>query len=125
MDKWQALQAFWSSFDLPAYDENSVPDDAVMPYITYGGATDSWDYDVPMTASIWYRSSSWEAISLKAEQIAKAIAENGYYCTPIMSGAGYMVIRKNNVFAQRMNDPEDDSIRRILLSIIVEFLTAY
>lgn len=121
-DKWQALNTFWNSFSIPAYDENTVPDDAQMPYITYGGATDSWDYEVPMTASIWYRTTSWSAISQKAEEVAKAIGEHGYYITPI--DKGFMVIRKNNVFAQRMNDP-DDSVRRILLSIMVEYLTAY
>lgn len=121
-DKWQALNAFWNSFTIPAYDENSVPDGTPMPYITYGGATDSWDYPVPIIASIWYRSTSWTAISQKAEEIAKAIAENGYYITPIEGG--YMAIWKNNVFAQRMTDP-DDSVRRILLSVTVEYLTAY
>ena len=29
MDKEQSLQQFWSSFGLPAYDETSVPDNAV------------------------------------------------------------------------------------------------
>ena len=28
MDKWKALQSFWESFDIPAYDEATVPDDA-------------------------------------------------------------------------------------------------
>ena len=122
-DKWQALNAFWNSFSLNAYDENTVPDDAVMPYITFNGATDSWDYDVPTTASIWYRSSSWASISQKAEEIAKAIGEHGYYITPI--DGGYMVIKKGNVFAQRMNDPDDDGVRRILLSVLINYLTAY
>lgn len=122
-DKWQALNAFWNSFSLNAYDENTVPDDAQMPYITYNGASDSWDYDVPTNASIWYRTSSWADVSQKAEEIAKAIGENGYYITPI--DGGYMVIKKGNVFAQRMNDPDDDSVRRILLSVLINYLTAY
>lgn len=123
MDKWQALNTFWNSFSLTAYDENSVPDDAVMPYITYNGATDSWDYLVPTTASLWYRETTWANISQKAEEIAKAIGEYGYYTVPVYGG--YMVVRKNNVFAQRMDDPNDDSVKRIILSIMVEFLTAY
>lgn len=35
MNKAQAIQAFWESFGVPAYEESTVPDDAVMPYITY------------------------------------------------------------------------------------------
>ena len=94
-----------------------------MPYITYNGATDSWDYLVPTTASLWYRETTWANISQKAEEIAKAIGEYGYYTVPVYGG--YMVVRKNNVFAQRMDDPNDDSVKRIILSIMVEFLTAY
>lgn len=123
MDKWQALNTFWNSFELNAYDENSVPDDAVMPYITYNGATDSLDYLVPTTASLWYRETTWSTISQKAEEIAKAIGEYGFNSTSI--DGGYMIIRKNNVFAQRMNDPNDDSVKRIILSVMIEFLTAY
>ena len=39
----QTLHSFWSSFGLTAYDENSVPDDAVLPYITYSVSYDSFD----------------------------------------------------------------------------------
>ena len=40
MNKEQAIHFFWSQFGLPAYDENSVPDDAQMPYITYNVVID-------------------------------------------------------------------------------------
>lgn len=123
MDKSQALNTFWNQFGIPAYDEYTVPDGLSMPYITYETATDSVGSIIPLTASIWYRSPSWEEISKKAETIAKTIAEYGYWSTKIYGG--YMLIRKNEVFAQRMDDPEDDGIRRIILSITVEFLVAY
>ena len=44
MDKSQAVHDFWSSFGLTAYDENAVPDNAQMPYITYSVVTDSLEY---------------------------------------------------------------------------------
>ena len=47
----QTLHSFWSSFGLTAYDENSVPDDAVLPYITYSVSYDSFDNNVSLTAS--------------------------------------------------------------------------
>ena len=34
-NKWQAIDRFWNSFGIPAYDESSVPQGATMPYITY------------------------------------------------------------------------------------------
>ena len=123
MDKYQAFDNFWNQFGIPAYDQYTVPDGLSMPYITYEVATDGWDANIPATASVWYRDSSWEAISKKVEQIAKAIGEHGYYSVPIYGG--YMVVRKGEVFAQRMDDPDDDGVRRVLLSIMVEYLVAY
>lgn len=42
MTKAAALHSFFSGFGLTAYEENSVPDDAVFPYITYSLTTDSF-----------------------------------------------------------------------------------
>ena len=67
MDKSQALHEFWSSFGLPAYASETVPDDATLPYITYDVSTDSLDYVINLNASLWYRSMKWEEISKKAE----------------------------------------------------------
>lgn len=120
MDKLQALDTFWNSFDIPAYDEYTVPDSVSMPYITYEASADAVGMDIPMTASIWYRDSSWKDITKKADQISAKI---GYsYFIKAIDG-GYMVIKRNNVFAQRMDDPDDSDVRRILISILVEYLT--
>ena len=91
-----------------------------MPYITYENATDAIGVDVPMTASIWYRSSRWDDISRKAEEVANKIGYS-YYIKAI--DGGYMVVKRGSVFAQRMNDPDDGDVRRIFISILVEFLT--
>ena len=40
MNNLQALHKFWSGFDLPAYDETTVPVQASTPYITYEVAED-------------------------------------------------------------------------------------
>ena len=122
MDKAQALQSFWSSFGLPAYDSTDVPQDAQMPYITYSVATDSLDNVVNMNASLWYRSTSWKDITQKADQIAEAIVK----MTPpsIQLDNGRLYIAKGTPFAQRMSD-EDGNVRRIYLNIQAEFLTAY
>ena len=123
-DKAQALYQFWSSFELPAYDENSVPtgDNAPgFPYITYSVVTDNLGNEVGLTGSLWYRSSSWAAISQKADEIAKRL-EN---LSPIEIDGGYMWLKRGSPFAQRMSDPNDDMMRRIYINITAEFLTAY
>lgn len=119
MDKGQAVQYFWEGFGLPAYDANTVPSDAVMPYITYEVSTGKLDDTLPLTASLWYHSTSWEDVSRKAAQIAEAIVDMR---KPIKIEGGYLWIVQGSPFSQRMSDP-DDSIRRIVLNIQAEFIT--
>lgn len=121
MDKVQAIDNFWNSFDLPAYDENSVPDDAEMPYITYSVMTDSLDHVVTLSGNLWYRDRSWKEITLKSEEIAKAVGEYGFYITKLDNG--YIWITKGSPFAQRMTDT--DPVKRIYINLQAEFLTAY
>lgn len=123
MNKAQALQQFWSGFGLPAYAENTVPDNAVLPYITYDVSTDSLDAPMVLNASLWYRSMSWKDISLKAEEIAQYIVT--MYPPSIQIDSGRMYITKGSPFAQRMGDEGGTDIRRIVLTVNVEFFTAY
>ncbi len=123
MDKAQAIDKFWNSFDIPAYDENTVPKDAKMPYITYSVTEDNIDYPVSLTASIWYNSTSWREITLKTAEIAKAVKE--MMPPTIKLDNGRLYIAMASPYAQRMNDPESDSIRRMLINLQAQFLTDY
>ena len=122
MNKSQALYQFWNSFNIPAYDENSVPDNAPFPYITYHDSTDSLGNVVPLYASVWDKNTSWERVSLKVEEIAKKLGETGYYSMKLDNG--YVWFVKGNPFAQRMGDPDKD-IKRYYINMQAEFLTPY
>ena len=122
MNKAEAMQAFWQSFGMPAYSVETVPQNAKMPYITYELATDSFDTEVLMTASIWFHSYSWEGITTAADMISEQIAKMRPPTIEIDGGRLY--ITKSQPFAQRLAD-DDDAIRRILLSINVEYMTNY
>lgn len=122
MDKEQAIHEFWSSFGLDAYDENTVPDDAQMPYITYQVETGSLDDILLLSGSIWYRSYSWSEIAEKTKQIAEFIGVRGHKIFRIDDG--YLFLTKGSPFAQRMGE-EDDTIRRMYININAEFFTAY
>lgn len=122
MNKPQAITKFWESFGWTAYDESSVPDDAMLPYITYEVQTDSLDGELMLTASLWDKSFSWRDISLKADEIEKAIKEHGFISMRIDDG--YLWIRGGRPFATRMNT-QNDTLKRININIIAEFLTAY
>jgi len=123
MDKAQAIDYFWNSFGLTAYDENSVPDNATFPYITYAVVTDSFDKPVNLYGSLWYRDTSWRDISRKSDEIARRL----YDVKPCLLKLdnGYLWLTDGAPFARRMGDPSDNLIKRIYLNIQAEFLTAY
>lgn len=122
MDKSQAIHTFWSQFELPAYDENTVPDEAEMPYITYDVGVGSLGDFINLNGSLWYKSTSWREISQKADEIEKAVKENGYYILDI-EDRGHLYITGGIPFYQRMPEPADDMIRRIYFNLNVEFLS--
>ena len=121
MTKAAAIYQFWSSFGLTAYEENTVPDDAAFPYITYHLVTDSFDREIPLTASLWYRSESWTGINAKAEEISKKISRGGKI---ISCDDGAIWLKRGQPFAQNMSDESDNLIKRKYLNITAEFITA-
>ena len=120
MTKAAAIYQFWNSFGLIAYEENSVPDDAAFPYITYQLVTDSFDREIPLTASLWYRSESWTAINAKTEEISQKISRGGKI---ISCDDGAIWLKRGQPFAQNMGDESDNLIKRKYLNITVEFMT--
>lgn len=124
MTKAAAIYNFWSSFGLLAYEENAVPtgDDAPkFPYITYQLVTDSFENEVLMTASLWYRSTSWAQANAKTEEISEAIGLGGKI---IKCVGGRIWLKRGTPFAQRMGDETDSLIKRIYINITAEFFTA-
>ena len=121
MTKAAAIYQFWNSFGLTAYEENTVPTDATFPYITYQLVTDSFDREIPLTASLWYRSESWTAINAKTEEISQKISRGGKV---ISCDGGAIWLKRGQPFAQNMGDESDNLIKRKYLNITAEFITA-
>lgn len=120
MNKAQAIHNFWSSFKLPAYDQNTVPQTANMPYITYNVSEAEIDNYVGLYGSLWYRGTSWEQAELKAKDIAEYIVR----MNPIKIDGGYLKLAMGTPFAQRLPD-EDDTVRRIYINLQAEFYTEF
>ena len=123
MTKAAAICDFWAGFGLPAFEENSVPsgvDEPAFPYITYQLITDSFGDDVAMTASLWYRDSSWVKANAKADEISEAI---GYGGDVILYDGGNIWIKRGKPFAQRMGDASDQMIKRIIINIEAEYFS--
>ena len=130
MTKEAAIYAFWNSFGLKAFEENTVVDvdengneiEPQFPYITYQGITDSFDREVPGTANIWYRSTGWKAINAKTEEISAHIGLGGKI---IKCDGGRIWIKRGQPFAQNMSDESDDLIKRKYINVVYEFMTAH
>jgi hypothetical protein len=120
MTKEQAYHAFLAAFGWPVYDENTVPDDASLPRITYNFADAELDAPVAMSISVWDRSTSWASATAMKDRIYNAIRLGGKI---IPFDAGYIWVKRGVPFSQRMSD-EDDTIRRIYINVEVEYLTA-
>ena len=121
MTKAAAIYQFWSGFGLTAYEENTVPTDAVFPYITYQLVPDSFDREIPLASSIWYRSESWAGINAKTEEISQKISRGGKI---ISCDGGAIWLKRGQPFAQSMGDESDNLIKRKYLNITAEFITA-
>ena len=121
MNKEQAIQDFWEGFGWDVFDENTVPDRASFPRLTYSLATSDFGTPVLVSASLWDRSTSWKNVTEMADVIDKALGLRGAI---ISSDDGPIRIKRGNPFAQRMAD-EDDAIRRIYLNIEVEYYRNY
>lgn len=103
----KALYQFFSGFGLPAYAEYNVPDEAVLPYVTYQLIEPGWDAVGTIYARVWYRSTSFTAINAKVDQITAAVGEG--VSLPTDGGAVYLT--KGAPFAQYMPMEGDETLK--------------
>lgn len=122
--KAATIYEFWNSFEMLAYEENSVPtgeDAPEFPYITYQLVTDSLGNEVAMMASLWYRGTSWVEANAKTEEISQKIGRKG---AVLNCNGGKVWIKRGTPFAQNMGDESDNLIKRKYFNITAEYLTA-
>lgn len=120
MDRAQVVNTFWNSFGWNAYERTAVPDDAPKKYITYEYAEGYIGDVIPISVSLWTRSTSWAEIEQKALQIGNEIGLGGKV---LSYDGGKLWILRGSTFAQRLSEPEDNMIRRIIISINMEFIS--
>lgn len=120
-DVAKALYDFWSSFGLPAYPENNVPysNDGVNPvdppYITYRITRPEWRTQVSTYARVWYKDTSYIAISNKVDQIESRIGEG----VMLPTESGFILLFKDLNFCQ-FEPTEDSRLKVAYLSLIEE-----
>lgn len=115
-----AFNQFWNKY-LTAYEENSVPEDATFPYLTYQIVIGNFGENTPLSVSLWYRGSSWLDINAKSREIKKGIGNGGIF---LKCDDGSIWLKRGTPFAQNMGDESDNLVKRKYLNVTAEFLTA-
>ena len=113
-----ALNTFWNSFNVPAFEVSTIPDNVEMPYLTYEGAIDDFGNEIATSVNLYYRGKSWKAITEKLDEIEDVISK-GVYVN--FSDNKSILIRKANPFAQRVAE-EDEEVRRYVINLSYEFI---
>ena len=110
----KALADFFGGFGIPAYSENTVPDDAELPYITYPLREPEWNAKTTFWAIVYFRSQSSNLYGLsKADEIVAAIG-NGIRL-PIEGG--YVVLWPETPLVQSM--PPNDEVRAAYINLSI------
>ena len=119
MNKYQALYEFYNSFGIPAYEENSVPDDAVLPYITYEIITAELDTEnVALSCQIYYKSNSLMKANALTEKLYNKL-DGGF---KLKCDTGYIILYRGRPFAQ--NRPSGDkTVKAKYINISADFIT--
>lgn len=111
----KALYAFYSQFGIPAYEENMVPDDAKLPYITYSAPQSDVFASATHYARIWYATDKGAPdnteVNAKADEVIDAIGRG----VKLKIGRGFAFIFPGNPFAQPQ--PAGDGTQIVYLNM--------
>lgn len=110
-----ALYTFFSSFGIPAFIQGNVPETLYdsttgkeipveLPYITYELREPEAGKECHLMAHLWYRGSSYDAITRKADDIKDALGQG--VSIPVPGGAVHLW--PENPFCQFRDSGEPD-----------------
>ncbi|MCI6649127.1 MAG: hypothetical protein MSH24_06315 [Lachnospiraceae bacterium] len=107
-----ALQRFYSSFGIKAYEEHTVPKNAALPYITYELEEPDWREETTLTANVWYSGTSYKPLYSKVDEISDKIGEGLLW----PADGGHLYLYKGSPFAQ-VADTGNDNVKVVYLTI--------
>lgn len=121
MDRWEALYNFWASFGVPAYRASAVPDlkYVTFPYITYEAAVGDIDDVLTLRGNVWDENYSSERVDAISDEILQFIKTNPWHK---YNGGQFRVWSGNTMPVQDMGDPDNDKIRRDVITLNFEFI---
>ena len=107
----KALKAFYSGFGIPAYAEDSVPDTAQLPYITYTAVQSGVFSSATHQARVWYPGTGYAQVNAKADEIIAAIGQG----KRLKAGRGFVCIYPGTPLCQMQ--PADDKTRIVYINL--------
>lgn len=110
MDFSAALAAFWNRLGVPAYLTELVPDDAVLPYLTYDMARASFGGVTPLTVYNWHKDTLGGNVERTEmlDRIAEAIPVGGVMLDVL---DGYIILtRGDGIYQQDWQDSNDPGV---------------
>lgn len=121
MTKTEALHTFFSGFGIDAYAATSVPNDVMLPYLTYEAKTAALaDGEVSLSVNLWYYTDSEKVPNAKADEIGKAIGAGGVM---LRCDDGAIWLKRGSPFCQAMPVQSDSAIKHRYLNITAEYIT--
>lgn len=116
VDVASALYTFFSGFGITAYTTNNVPENAVLPYLTYDLAVGKTLSSAPIGARLWWEGTLPAALFEKADEIQSSIGTG----IQLPCGNGYIWLYQGDPFVQPVSD-EDDRLSTLYLNVTASF----
>ena len=109
-----ALYAFWASFGVPAWSQDTVPENAELPYITFEVVSGDALASTITGATLWLRdlvdgTSVNQRRAAVMDRIAEAVPPSGARLDAGKSGY-LMLYRNGGNFQRNVQDPEDRKV---------------
>lgn len=107
-----ALYGFLSGFGIPAYNSNTVPDEAALAYLTYPLTEPEWNTPGTFYVTVYYRNQTSNLAAIqKADEIVAAIGEG----IRIPCEGGYIVLNPQSPIIQAL--PPDGDVRAAYINL--------
>lgn len=118
-NKYQALHNFYSSFGVSAYEENSVPETAKLPYITYEVITSEFGGEnIALSCQIYDKSNSLTRLNQLTEQLSERL-RGGF---KLICDDGYIMLYRGEPFAQT-RPTGDETVKAKYINISADYIT--
>lgn len=120
MTKGAALHNFFSGFGLDAYAASAVPDDVILPYLTYDFISDSFGIENNIAVNLWMHTESEAIPNAKAQEIADAISLGGIF---LRFDGGAVWVKRGSPWCQSLKDDTAPGVKRRLMNVTLEYLS--